>query len=88
MTHSPLFWFFGLNIGWGMFNLVIASKLAEYRIDDLSIDGGMGPDIGSIRRRFTPANYRAQGQRLLPWYVASIVAQVLGFLGWIFFLAG
>lgn len=87
MIRSPLFWFFGLNMGWGIFNLIIASKLAEYRVDDLSADGGMGPDIGSIRRRFTLANYRAQGQRLLRWYIASIVAQVLALFGWIFFLA-
>jgi hypothetical protein len=87
MIRSPLFWFFGLNVGWGIFNLILASKLAEYRLDDLSTDGGMGPDIGSIRRRFTFANYRAQGQRLLRWYVASIVAQVLTLAGWIFLFA-
>jgi hypothetical protein len=75
----------GLFLGWGMVNLILSSRLAEYRIDSASIDGGMNNDLTSIRRRFTSANYSQAGQRLLLWLKLSTIVQFVVFLGWIFF---
>jgi hypothetical protein len=79
-----LFGFLGLNFGWGVVNLILSSKLAEYRIDDISTDGGMGSDWASIGKRFRAANYTAAGQRLLPWLIISTVAQVIALFTWVF----
>jgi hypothetical protein len=87
MLHSWIFGFFGLNLGWGFVNLILASKLAEYRIDNISADGGMGRDWVSLKRRFSSSSYNAQGRRLLPWFQLSSVAQGIGFFIWVFFFA-
>jgi len=83
MIQSPLFWFLGIAFGWGFVNLILTSKLAEYRIDDISADGGMRNDSASLRRRFTRANYSAPGRRILTWLIVSSVGQVLALLAWI-----
>ena len=87
MLNSWIFGFFGLNIGWGFVNLILASKLAEYRTDNISSDGGMGRDLASLKRRFSSSSYNAQGRRLLPWFRLSFVAQGLALLVWVFFFA-
>lgn len=87
MLHSWIFGFLGLNIGWGFVNLILASKLAEHRRDDLSADGGMGGDWTSIKRRFSSSSYNEQGRRLLPWFTLSSVAQGVALLVWVFAFA-
>jgi hypothetical protein len=87
MIRSPLFGFLGLNFGWGMVNLILTSKLAEHRIDDISTDGGMSNDWASIEKRFRAANYTAAGQRLLPWLIASSVGQLIALFAWVFLFA-
>lgn len=83
MDQSPLF-FFGIVLGWGFVNLVLASKLAEFRVDDISADGGMRNDPSSIGKRFTPSNYSPAGRRWLRWAIASFVAQLIVVLVWSF----
>ena len=82
-----LFGFLGLNIGWGLVNLILTSKLAEYRIDDVSRDGGMGRDLASIQARFSPENYSAPGRKLLAWVLSSSICQFVAVVIWIFFFA-
>lgn len=87
MLHSWIFGFLGLNAGWGLVNLILASRLAEYRTDDLSTDGGMGRDWASVKRRFSASSYNAQGRRLLPWFRLSSVAQCIALIVWVFAFA-
>jgi hypothetical protein len=87
MLHSTLFGMLGLNIGWGLINLILSSKLAEYRLDNISVDGGMGKQWSSIRNRFTPANYSEQGRRLLSWLLASTMAQLITLVVWVLVFA-
>ena len=87
MLHSWIFGFLGLNFGWGFVNMILASKLAEYRTDDLSADGGMGRDWASLKRRFSSSSYNEQGRRLLPWFRLSSVAQGIALVVWVFVFA-
>jgi hypothetical protein len=87
MLHSWIFGFLGLNVGWGIANLILASKLAEYRVDDTSVDGGMAQNWASLKRRFSSSSYSEQGRRLLPWFRLSSGAQGLALLVWVFVFA-
>jgi hypothetical protein len=78
--------FFAAIFGWGLINLILTSKLAEYRIDDISADGGMGNDWSSILKRFSRANYTCRGQQLLPALVLSAAGQLIALFVWLLFL--
>ena len=87
MIHSAFFGFFGLNLGWGMVNLILMSKLAEYRIDDISADGGMRKDLAGLGKILRADNYSAPGRRLLPWFVISNVLQIIALFTWVMFFS-
>ena len=73
----------GLYFAWLILNLILSSRLAEYRIDSASIAGGMNNDLPSLKRRFSSANYSEPGKRLLAWLKFSMIAQFIVFAIWI-----
>jgi hypothetical protein len=64
--------------------LIMRSKLAEYRTDDLSADGGMGRGIDAARQAMRTANYSEAGRRLLPWLRLTFAAMVAALLLFVF----
>ena len=64
--------------------LIMRSKLAEYRTDDISADGGMGRGWDALRRSMQAANYSPAGRRLLPWLGATWVAMMLAIFALVF----
>jgi hypothetical protein len=59
--------------------LVLRSKLAEHRIDDISADHGMGRGWGAAVDSMRATSYSPAGQRRLPWLRLSF-AVMLGAL--------
>jgi hypothetical protein len=62
--------------------LIMRSKLAEYRTDDISSDGGMR-GIEAARAAMRAAKYSVAGRRLLPWLrlvFATMIAALLLFV--------
>ena len=59
--------------------LILRSKSAEYRTDDISADSGMGRGWGAARASMRASNYSPAGQRWLLWLRLSF-AVMLGAL--------
>lgn len=73
--------FLGLFVPWiGM--LLLASKMAEYRIDRAAKRDGlaMWNTVAAFRARYDRANYNARGRVLLPRFIA---AEIILFIVWI-----
>jgi hypothetical protein len=56
--------------------LILRSKLAEYRIDDIRADSGMGRGWGAARDSMRASNYSPAGQRWLLWLRISFVVML------------
>ena len=52
--------------------------LLRHRIDDLDEHGGFGPSLFYMRDVMESTNYSRPGKRLLPWFVTSQIAVILG----------
>lgn len=62
--------------------LVVASKLAEFRLDKtVSEDGGLGTSFAADKLRNDRHNYSAAGQRFYGWYKLVSIGQLLCCLG-------
>ena len=64
--------------------LILRSKLAEYRIDDISGDSGMGRGWGAARGSMRASNYSPVGQRWLPWLRLSFVVMLVALVALVF----
>ena len=65
-------------------SLIMRSKLAEYRIDDISADGGMGRGWGNLRESLETNRYSPAGRRLLPWLRFVTAATFVALLAFVF----
>lgn len=69
----------------GQARIVFTSKMVEHRIDRADPSKAMAFTRAAAAARRDPANYNAQGRRLLPWYLTltrSYWALVAGICGW------
>lgn len=64
--------------------LIMRSKLAEYRTDDISVDGGMGRSWQAFRRSLRADHYSAPGRRLLPWLRLTWAAMIVALFAFVF----
>ena len=62
----------GLVAAWfvlGQARIIFGSKMAEHRTDNPDPGQALAFTRAAAAARQNPANYDAQGRRLLPWYV-------------------
>lgn len=64
--------------------LILRSKLAEYRVDDISGDSGMSRGWRAARDSMRANNYSLAGQRWLPWLRLSFIAMLLALIAFVF----
>ena len=85
MTSTSTLGFVAAWFVLGQARIVFTSKMVEHRIDDPDPSQALAFTRAAAAARRDPANYNAQGRRLLPWYLTvtrSYWALVAGICGW------